>query len=246
MPIRDHFHPPIEYRLPWTSLHSAWIGEIAGRLNELLPTEFVALDSLRLSGGLEIDIAAAESGESEPPAGLNGTNGGVAVATAPAVYTAPAATATAPFEIPDSAEIRVFTRRGEGKVVGAIELVSPGNKDRLETRAMFVGKCLDYLSAGVSVVIVDVVTDWRAILHNELVRRLADPPPGELPEGITLYAAAYRPVTRGKRSEIDVWATPFAVGDPLPTMPLRLIADYFVPVELEATYTEACRRRRLI
>jgi hypothetical protein len=29
-------------------------------------------------------------------------------------------------------------------------------------------------------------------------------------------------------------------------MPLRLIADYFVPVELESTYTEACRRRRLI
>jgi hypothetical protein len=28
-------------------------------------------------------------------------------------------------------------------------------------------------------------------------------------------------------------------------MPLRLIADYFVPVELEATYT-AARQRRLI
>ena len=38
----------------------------------------------------------------------------------------------------------------------------------------------------------------------------------------------------------------FNVGDTLPTMPLRLIADYFVPVELELTYTEACRRRRLI
>jgi hypothetical protein len=43
-----------------------------------------------------------------------------------------------------------------------------------------------------------------------------------------------------------VWTATFAVGDPLPTMPLRLIADYFVPVDFEAAYTEACRRRRLI
>jgi hypothetical protein len=28
-------------------------------------------------------------------------------------------------------------------------------------------------------------------------------------------------------------------------MPLRLIRDLFVPVELELTYTETCRKRRL-
>jgi hypothetical protein len=37
----------------------------------------------------------------------------------------------------------------------------------------------------------------------------------------------------------------FAVGDPLPELPLRLTGDLFVPVDFEATYQEACRRRRL-
>ena len=36
-----------------------------------------------------------------------------------------------------------------------------------------------------------------------------------------------------------------AVGDTLPTMPLSLAADFCVPVDLEAAYAEACRRRRV-
>jgi hypothetical protein len=61
-----------------------------------------------------------------------------------------------------------------------------------------------------------------------------------------LYAASYRPVIRDGRPELDLWLATFAVGDPLPTMPLRLIADYFVPVDFEAAYTYARRRRELI
>ncbi len=55
---------------------------------------------------------------------------------------------------------------------------------------------------------------------------------------------AYRPVRR-KRDQIDLWMHRLAVGSPLPTMPLRLTGNLFVPVDLEAPYTEACRRRRL-
>jgi hypothetical protein len=247
MPIRDHFRAPIEYRLPWESLRSSWISEIAGRLNDLLPANFLALDRMRIDGGLEIDIGAAETGGAGHSPGVNGADGGgVAVAAAPAVYNPPAVAGTAPFVIADVAEIRVFAEGSERKLVGAVELVSPRNKHRPEAREAFVGKCLDYLSAGVSLVIVDVVTDRRAVLHNDIVRRLADPPPAELADDTKLYAAAYRPVIRNKKPEIDVRANPFAVGDPLPTMPLRLVADCFVPVELELTYTEACRRRRLV
>jgi hypothetical protein len=162
------------------------------------------------------------------------------------VYTPPAALGSCPFEFPDVVEVRVFRDREGRQVVGAIELVSPGNKDRDSKREPFVGKCLDYIASGVCVVIVDVVTERRANFHNDIVQRLDAPSSLELPEGATLYAATYRPVIRGKMTGVDIWATPFAVGDPLPTMPLRLVADYFVPVELERTYTEACRRRRFI
>jgi hypothetical protein len=247
MPLLDHFRPPIKNRLPWESLHSGWIAGLAERLNALMPPDFVALDRMRIDGGLEIDIGAVEEHEAESSPGVNGTIGGSnTVATLPAIYTPPPATGTAPFNFPDIVEVRVYRDRDERKLVGAIELVSPGNKDRTEKREAFVAKCLDYLNAGASLVIVDVVTERHAILHNDIVRLLPVQSTVVLPEESHLYAAAYRPVIRENRAEIDIWVNSFAVGDPLPTMPLRLIADYFVPVELEATYMEACRRRRLI
>jgi hypothetical protein len=46
-------------------------------------------------------------------------------------------------------------------------------------------------------------------------------------------------------SEIEIWPATFSVGDPLPELPLRLTGDLFVPVDFEASYQEACRRRRL-
>jgi hypothetical protein len=66
-----------------------------------------------------------------------------------------------------------------------------------------------------------------------------------LPADVQLYAVAYRPVQRSDRAEIDFWHASCSVGTPLPTMPLRLVGDLFVPVDLEATYQEACKRRRL-
>lgn len=248
MPLRDHFHLPVRRRVPWPSIHSGWIAELTGRLNELMPPGYLALDTVRFRGGLEIDVGAVE-GE-ETPGGSSGTNGGsgggTAVATAQAVYTPPAATGTAPFDYPEIAEVRVFSDPEGRQLVGAVEMVSPGNKDRGVKREAFIGKCLDILASGASLVIVDVVTDRHANLHNEIVRKFDGPLSLEMPGDANLYAAAYRPVTRGKKTEIDVWMNPLRVGDSLPTMPLRLIADYFVPVELEATYTEACRRRRLV
>jgi hypothetical protein len=62
---------------------------------------------------------------------------------------------------------------------------------------------------------------------------------------LQLYAVAYRPVLRQDRPEIDFWSAPCAVGAPLPVMPLRLTGDLFVPIDFEAAYQEACRRRRL-
>jgi hypothetical protein len=67
----------------------------------------------------------------------------------------------------------------------------------------------------------------------------------EIPAQAALYAVAYRPVLRGEPAEIDIWPAIFAVGDPLPELPLRLTGDLFVPVDFEASYQVACRRRRL-
>jgi len=251
MPIRDHFRPPIGNRLPWESLHSGWAAEIAGRLNDLLPPGYVALDRMRISDGLEIDIGASIDEEfqhdSEHPSETSGVNGdgGVAIAATPTVYKPPTASGSLPFDFPDVTEVRIFQDREGRRVIGAIELVSPRNKDRGQAREGFVAKCLDYLASGASLLIVDAVTDRHANLHTELAQRIGVPAALELPDG-ALYAASYRPVIRQGKPQLDVWVNPFAIGDVLPTMPLRLLGDHFVPVELEVTYIEACRRRRFV
>ena len=130
-------------------------------------------------------------------------------------------------------------------LVAVIELVSPGNKDRPQECRAFATKCASYLYQGVSLIIVDIVTNRQANLHNETMRLMNANSMCELPASVNLYAVAYRPVLRGEQSQVDVWPAVCALGEPLPTLPLRLRGDLFVPVDFDSTYDEACRRRRL-
>jgi hypothetical protein len=239
MPLLDHFRPPLTPHHSWESFHSNWATRIADGLNERLPPEFLAEEHTSAGSRLEIDVATYEAGP--PPRAVNGKPAAVAE---PATYTPPAATLTTPLVLPEAFSVKVFATSGGLTLVGAIELVSPGNKDRPEERRAFVAKAASYLHQGVSLVVVDIVTTRRANLHAELMRELGVGDTGLSP-GTDLSAVAYRPVTRGDRTECDVWVRPLALGDPLPTLPLRLTGDTFVPVELDASYREACRRRRL-
>lgn len=235
MPLLDHFRPPVSDEIQWNTFHSAWASTLANHLNPIVPPEYRVHENLKLGGGVEIDVAALR----HPPGGngtatprLSGWQPGPPLATVAAVF-------------PERFEVLVFRQSGGRQLVAAIELVSPGNKDRAETCEAFASKVASYLHEAVSVLVVDVVTERRANLHNEVVRLMGLPDDLRLTPDVPLYAVSYRPVARDGRAEIDLWANPLAVGDPLPTMPLRLIADYFVPVDLEATYAETCRLRRL-
>jgi hypothetical protein len=131
------------------------------------------------------------------------------------------------------------------KLVAVIELISPGNKDRTTERRAFATRCASYLYQGISLLIVDIVTNRRANLHNEILRVMETADTLQLAPEVSLYAVAYRPVRRDGRDEIDVWRCPLALGQSLPTLPLSLRADLAIPVDFEATYAEACRRKRL-
>ncbi len=45
--------------------------------------------------------------------------------------------------------------------------------------------------------------------------------------------------------QTDVWLQPLAVGAPLPVLPLALTSELSLPIDLETTYVEACRKLRL-
>ena len=76
-------------------------------------------------------------------------------------------------------------------------------------------------------------TPRRANLHAAMVRLIDAPRVAELPPEVELYAASYRPALDSRTPVIDIWTVPFGVGDALPTMPLRLTGDLFVPVDFE-------------
>ncbi len=239
MPLLDHFRPPLRGQRHWASFHSAWATAIMGRLNQqVLPSRYVAESQVHIGSRIEVDVATRE--HDEP--GHEATNGGVAVQA----WAPPAATMTMRAVFPDEIEIQVIDFTAGPELVGAIELVSPGNKDRPETRRAFACKCAGLLQAGVGLLVVDVVTERLANLHDELIELLHHDDAFRFSRGSGIYAVSYRP-RRDKEAgdRIEMWTNELAVGEPLPTMPLGLRAGPTIPIELEATYTEARRSSRL-
>jgi hypothetical protein len=150
-----------------------------------------------------------------------------------------------PIVFPDDIEVQVFATATGASLVGAIELVSPGNKDRPETRRAFAAKCVAYLTRGIGLIVVDIVTNRLANLHNEVIGLLGHGGNVLLTTGVTTYAAAYRPSRQSTGDQLEIWPTPLTLGQTLPVLPLALRNADIIPVDLEVTYNEARQRSRL-
>lgn len=241
MPLLDHFHPPLSAERRWESFHSSWATRLADALTERwLPPNYIAEEHVHLGPSVEIDVATFERDRTSSAAG----DGGVVATVGARVWTPPAADAVCPAVFPDTFEVRVLSTDTGPRLVAAIELVSPSNKDRPAERRAFATKVASYLYQGISVIVVDIVTNRRANLHNEVVRVMEAADNLFLPDEQNLYAVAFRPLRR-QGDEIDIWRAPLTLGGTLPTLPLGLRADLVIPVDFEATYAEACRRKRL-
>jgi hypothetical protein len=242
MPLMDHFHPPLYPRRQFDSFHGMWTACLTQTLNQRwLPPGYYA-DVQTHNGRVEIDVASYE--ELRGPTPAVSKNGGTATLLAPAL-SPPQPAVSFPVVFPRTFEVRVYSEGRGGILVAAIELVSAGNKDRPAERQAFVAKCAGYVSQGVSLIVVDVVTAYRSNLHNEFMKLLDAPAATLLPPESYLYAVAYRPTTRDDQAQLDLWPHQCALGEPLPTLPLRLTGDLFVQVDLEATYMETIARLRI-
>lgn len=241
MPLLDHFHPPLSTERRWESFHSSWATRLADALMERwLPPNYIAEEHVHLGPSVGIDVGTFE----QEPAALAAEGGAVATVERK-VWTPPIADGSLAAMFPDTFEVRVLSTETGPKLVAAIELISPGNKDRAAERKAFAVKCASYLSQGISVIIVDIVTSRRANLHNEILQLIEGSDTLQLPPESNLYAVAYRPLRRGKEDAIDVWRSTLALGRTLPTLPLGLRGDLVIPVDFEETYAEACLRKRL-
>jgi hypothetical protein len=171
--------------------------------------------------------------------------GGVGVAADPVLYDPPETELSMPANFPEEALVEVRDLHRAREVLAVVEIVSPGNKDDTEARKAFAGKCLSYLSKEIGLVVLDIVTDRLANLHNQIVRLAGRGEPFVVADEPATSAAAYRPVHRKRKDVIDIWTWPLAIGATLPAVPLALKGFGCVRLDLEATYAEACERSRI-
>ena len=104
-------------------------------------------------------------------------------------------------------KVRVYeTRRGR-RLVAAIELVSPADKDRPEHRRAFVAKCAALLHEQVSVVLVDLVTTRQFNLYAGLMEVMGQVDEALEQEPPPIYAIACRTTRQDRQWLLETGST---------------------------------------
>lgn len=241
MPLRDHFRPPLSTQSSWEEVHGQWPALIVQQLGKLLPPQYVAAPRVHLGAQAEIDIATFDRSIRGPS--HDSDAGSLATAVwAPAKPTSEFETELADF---DEYEVRIYdTQRGR-HLVAAIEIISPSNKDRPESRRQFVARCAELLRQHVSVVLVDLVTVRDFDLYAEMLEWIGEKPESTNGHHQSTYAVSCSWRPRGLKRWLESWNHPLIVGSPLPVLPLWLSDELAIPLDLEASYEQTCRDLRI-
>jgi hypothetical protein len=237
MPLRDHFHGQLGRERRWEGLHTLWVAMMVQRLAPRLGPRYFAEPTAHVGVSVESDVATFER-DASPSTDETRGNG---VATAVWAPTKPTVSVATDIPEQDVFEIEVRDEERGLRLVAAVELVSPRNKDRAESRQAFVRKCASYLQERVSVVVVDIVTSRLYNLHTELMQALGVSEPEPSGDDGSMYAMAYRMDKVGGEWRLEMWKERLVVGGVLPTLPLWLASNLAVPLELEQSYEDACR-----
>ena len=218
--------------------HHYWIGEIADALNrDLLPRDFYALAE-QISGNIGPDVLTLAHPVKSLYAGDSLiSEGGIAVAAKPPKARFHARTETDLYA--RKAKAIVIRHLSGHQVIAIIEIVSSGNKSNQTDAAAFINKASQLILAGIHLLIVDLYPpNPRAPqgIHRAIWGEGRD---GDfaLPDDKPLTCVSYKGYPGA-----EVFLEPVAVGDILPTMPLFLSSETYVPIPLERTYNSAWPR----
>ncbi len=242
MPLRDHFRPPLDKKRHWSGFHGGWPMQIVAELGRHLPARYFAEPQVH-PGGVEVDVATfRDEASTDWAPGPN--EGGVATE----VWAPARPTMSVETDLPTEADeyaVRVYDSERDCRLVASVEIVSPANKDRPERRRDFVAKCSALLEQLVSVAIIDLVSIRQFNLYAELIEALDRPelkPPTDIS---SMYAATCRWRREQTRGRFESWATPLAVGQALPQLPLWLSETLAIPLDLEPSYEATCQILRI-
>ena len=232
MPLLDHFHPPLSRSHPWRAFHGAWAAAIARGLNAgVLPAGYYAVPFLDRDGPVEIDVATIRESAF--------ANGGTAFWAPPE----PEWAVAVEWPLEDEIRVEILTDNGDPQIAAAIEIVSPSNKDRPQSREAFAAKCAEYLCRGCGLVVIDAVSTRRADLAADLRAALEVDETSE--SNATTTATSYRAVGRNGDGRLFAWPASLEIGRVLPTVPLWLGGELSVPLDLETSYNACCTDLRI-
>jgi hypothetical protein len=224
MPLHDWARVPAGL---FHHFHQDWSIEIARTLNRgRLPKGLVALVEQK-AGPKESDVLAIESRSLPRPQAGDGI--GVAMTSPP--QTRIVRRTTKDFYA-DRAN-RIVVRHHLGRIVAVIEIVSPGNKDTRFAVRQFVEKTIDFLRAGVHVLVIDLLPPTKrdpAGIHK-LIWDEIEEEEFSLPPNKDRVLVSYE-----TGSDRAAFIELVGVGDPLPDMPLFLSAFEHVQTPLELAY----------
>ncbi len=226
MPLHDWNEPR-----GWDGVHHTWITELLRWVKPHLPPGYRAyigsVPTLSIGAVEKPDVSIRQWTEVNPAVSALGNED--------------AATGEEPDE-----QVAVLTLDAEkavhislhGLLIAAIELISPRNKDRIDSKTTYLMRYLAYLHQGVHLLLVDV---HRRPLQFSFADRIAEElgirqPP--LPPPMAVSYCVGNPAATGGRN-LGIWRRPLTVGAPLPIMRLALDVGVNVPVELEQTYMHA-------
>jgi hypothetical protein len=131
---------------------------------------------------------------------------------------------------------RIVIKHHLGRTVAVIEILSPGNKDSRAAVRDFVDKTIDFLRAGVHVLLADLFppTARDPLGMHKLIWDEISEEPFAFPSGKDRILASYE-----TGAEKAAYVEPLAVGDTMPDMPLFVAEGMHIKVPLEPTYETA-------
>lgn len=132
MPLLDHFHPPVLNKGSWKGFQGMWPALMVMDLCKSLPEQYTAEPRVHLGKNFEVDVCTFDV---EADSAFGSTSLGSSAATA--TWAPPQPTLTLELDPTEfnEYEVLIFDQQRCRELVAAIELVSPANKDRPETRS---------------------------------------------------------------------------------------------------------------
>lgn len=222
-------NPFIEQR--WQDAHTMLISYMRDALQERLPVDLVAgAEEELVAIGAEVQPAKFRPDVSAKQPREDPGAGGVAVA---APVRAPAATLPTRIFVDDEIERWIEIHDEIGRLVTAIELLSPSNKTDEAARERYRNKRRTLISGGVNVVEIDLVRQGAGIFPNEMSELMRA-------QGATYGVCVFR---ASHWKEREAYVIGLRERLPIISIPLRP-TDADIPLELQPLIDQCHERGR--